>query len=567
MSHQNTIKRRDFLKGAGCTLAASGFGTVLPSLGLMSTAIAQSVTGYKAVVCIFLDGGNDAWNMLIPTNDTAGALTVNGRSPLTGQQNSPFGWYVTSRGGLFDSTLNASRLGIPVAGTPGVSNGINLPTAYPLAGSEFALNPFTGELRNIRAPAGRLSFLSNIGPLVEPVRKSGFNTYQRPPQLYSHNDQTSLWQIGSGSNLTSPNGWGGMIAGRVATPSGLGLPPVISLAGQTRFLVGLTPTGGPVSPYRLSTNANNPATSLSNYGSVAFSGGTATRSFNAGNAEQARWNALQDLINEAYPHVYSNQYRQTVDRSLDLSETINAQIANIPAGAPGSPDAIFATQLNAIPNTGIGNQLRQIARMIRISRAGAGPINANRQIFFARTGGYDTHDGQITNLTQPNGHHNLLSQLSGALVGFNNTLGALNGVAGYAGIFDEVLTIVISEFGRTVNSNGNGTDHAWGSVGIAMGGPVVGAPVVGQVPPQVLGLTDGNWSSSLPYLGGECFNRGEFLPRIAVSQFGATVARWMGVADADLPAIFPAIDNMQNPRNGAQISFASRTIPGLLAGV
>jgi uncharacterized protein (DUF1501 family) len=566
MSRIHFIKRRDFLKAGACTLAAGGFSTVLPQMNLMSTALAQATTGYKALVCIFLDGGNDAWNMLIPTDAAA-------NSTYRGTTQSPYLWYQQSRGGLYQG--NSASLAFPPPGQGGAGTpflpGV-LPLNDPLLGpNAFGVNPFAAPLQSIfNLGARKLAFLANAGPLVQPIRKSGFNSTPRPPQLYSHNDQTSLWQIGSGNSVSNPNGWGGMIAGRTATSNLLGLPPAISIAGQTRFLVGLTPGGQSVFPYRLSTSATNPATSLNNYGTVTSAGGVATRSFNASNVERARFNALQDMINEAYPHAFSNEFGDIVDRSLRLSEVINAQIANIPSGAVGSPEAAFSAAIAAFPNTGIGNQLRQVARLIRISKlpqGSGGAIAANRQVFFARTGGYDTHDGQIQNATQALGHHRLLSELTNAMSAFNTAMAALSTVNGFNGVYDEVLTVVISEFARTINSNGNGTDHAWGSVSTMMGGPLTGPQVVGQFPPQILGYTEGAGNTLPAYMGGECFNRGEFLPRIATDQIAATCARWMGVQDADIPLLFPNIDNFANAPVGAPLSFRSRIIPGLLTGV
>jgi uncharacterized protein (DUF1501 family) len=580
MARIHRIKRRAFLQGAACTVATGAFSNLVPQLNLMGTALAQGQTGYKALVVIYLDGGNDSWNLLIPS-DTNTQLTVNGRTPISDVAglpnggNSPYGWYVTSRGGLYTAG-DARKLAFPIGGAGGTSNGVNLPFAFPLqfGGTNFAVNPFAADVAGIFNNANpglrKLSFLANVGPIAEPVRKAGFNTYQRPPQLYSHNDQTSLWQVG-GTNLTNPNGWGGMIAGRVAAPNALGLPSTISVAGQTRFLVGTSPGGQAVFPYRISSNANNPATSLGSYGNVTYSGGTATRTFNNANAERARFRAIQDLINEAYPHVYANEFGDISDRSLQLSEVINGQIANIPAGNAGAPvgsvdwaNAQFAAAVAAFPNTSLGQQLRQVARMIRVSRGGQ--INANRQVYFVRTGGYDTHDGQIQSITAAQGHHGLLQQLSQAMAAFNNAMSALNTVQSHGGVYNEVVTVTTSEFARTINSNGNGTDHAWGAVQMIMGGPVNGANIFGQYPAQVLGFTDGN--GTVPsYLAGECFNRGEFLPTTAVDQVAATVARWMGVSAADLPTIFPNINNFANPRNGARIAYQSQTIPGLLDGV
>jgi uncharacterized protein (DUF1501 family) len=577
MSRIHTTKRRDFLKGACGLVAAGGASSFVPQLSMLGTALAQGTfTNYRALVCLYLDGGNDSWNFLIPST--------------TARHNE----YVTARGGLYQG--NAASLAVPVAG----GGGAFLPNAIPLNGAgnrvqqdggsvgvsganTYALNPFVAATPGNAGTAGlhrvynradaatqRMAFIANVGPLVEPVRKTGFNSFRRPPQLYSHNDQTNLWQIGGGSNSSDPNGWGGRMAGLLlGTSPGSGLSPCISISGQTRFLVGSYTDGAAVIPYRLSTSGTNPATSLNNY--------SATDTASAGSARRETMRALMDAT---YPQAFSQEYGLIVDRSLDLADTINAQIAGLsnPAPPAGSARANFNNIVNGnavagigpgIPNTNIGNQLRQVARMIAVSRFGQGTIQATRQVYFVRTGGYDTHDGQITSLTAANGHHGLLQQISQALAGFDAAMRALDVI--YPGVHNEVLTMSMSEFARTINSNGNGTDHAWGAVQLMMGGAVQGngnqGQIIGPYPRQILGLTQ-NDSALLPLEErGECFNRGEFLPRIAVDQIGATVARWMGVSDANLPLLFPNIDNFANASATSPIAFRSRVIPGLLAGV
>lgn len=579
MSRIHTTKRRDFLKGACGLVAAGGASSFVPQLSMLGTALAQGTfTNYRALVCLYLDGGNDSWNFLLPSTAARHAE------------------YVAARGGLYSG--NAAQLGIPVSG----GGGTFLPNAIALNGTgnrvqqdggsvgvtganTYALNPFVAATPGNAGTAGihrvynradaatqRMAFIANVGPLVEPLRKTGFNTFRRPPQLYSHNDQTNLWQIGGGANSSDPNGWGGRMSGLLlgASPPS-GLSPCISIAGQTRFLVGNYSDNSAVIPYRLSTSGTNPATSLNNY--------SATDTASAG---QARRETMRALMDATYPQAFSQEYGLIVDRSLDLADTINAAIAGLsnPAPPAGSARANFNNIVNGnavagigpgIPATNIGNQLRQVARMIAVSRFGQGTIQATRQVYFVRTGGYDTHDGQIQSLTLAQGHHGLLQQISQALAGFDAAMRALAADPSYTGLHNEVLTMSMSEFARTINSNGNGTDHAWGAVQLLMGGAVQGngsqGQIVGPYPRQILGSTQND--GALPPLEerGECFNRGEFLPRIAVDQLAATVARWMGVTDSNLPLLFPNIDNFANAPVNAPIAFRSRVIPGLLAGV
>jgi uncharacterized protein (DUF1501 family) len=554
MSRIHFQKRRDFIKGASCLVASGAASSFVPQLSLMGSAMAQSVTSnYKALVCIYLDGGNDSWNVVIPADA------------------SRHGEYVAARGGLFDTNIGPSRLAIPLSGSIA---GVNLPNALPLApagnpvlndGRQYALNPSVPGLQTLFNNR-RLSFVANVGPLVEPLRKSNFTTYRRPPQLYSHNDQTSLWQIGTGNSSTNPNGWGGMLAGRLLnTPPASGLPPCISIAGQTRFLVGEYPAGAAVFPYRLSTNATTPASSLTNYADTDPAGAK-------------RREVLQSLVDLNYPQPMSSEYGDILDRSMNLSINLNAQIQALNTNPlfntaqPGNSIS-FNTAVTNIPTTGLGNQLKQVARMIAVSRFGIGAIPTNRQVFFVRTGGYDTHDGQIPSLVLTAGHQGLIQQVSAAMAAFDTAMTVLNNLQGYVGVVNEVVTFTMSEFSRTINSNGNGTDHAWGAIQMVMGapttsgGPLAGGQMFGRYPWQVLGRTYPGGATSTPDLGGECFNRGEFLPTTSVDQMAATFARWMGVSNLDLPALFPNIDNFVTPPgsnpNAAVMAQNTRTLPFL----
>ncbi|HVF36005.1 MAG TPA: DUF1501 domain-containing protein [Candidatus Saccharimonadia bacterium] len=535
MTDYRKHSRRDFLRNAGCLVAAGGVSSFVPKLNLLGTALAQSATsGYKAIVCLYLGGGSDSWNLLVPTGANADGQYSHAR-------------YVTARNGLY-SAANPTGLAIPNVPVTGA-----LPPAIPLGGAgNLGLNPFAPELASLYN-TGRLALLPNIGTLREPITRATFNTRRRPPQLYSHNDQTTLWHIGSSTTTQTTTGFGGMIAGYTANTNTLGLPPAISIAGQTRYLVGERfGSGDPVFPFQMSTSATTPATALTNYSATSTAPG-----------EAARRGALVELLNAAYPSPLSTEYADIVDRSLVLSRDINAEIASLSASS--NPVAYPV-------NTSVADQLRSVARMIRISRPGFVPpaapapeppyasINANRQVFYVSTGGYDTHNGQITSLGAT-GHHLLLQRLSQAVNWFYNEMAAI-------GMADEVVLFTMSDFGRTINSNGNGTDHAWGGVQFVVGGPGAvsgGGNTFGRYPRIELDVS-GNDPN------GESFSRGQMLPTLAVDQLGATLARWMGVDDgARLLEIFPNLDNftglLASPAQTPSFAYQSRVIPGLLNGV
>jgi hypothetical protein len=306
MSMKST-SRRDFL----CQSAASAAGAVamgvLPQFGMLNSALAQStVSGYKALVCLYMSGGNDSFNMLIPTNPARHAE------------------YVTARGGIF--TGNAAALGIPRIG--GLTPAGSLPAALPLAGVEFGLNPACTGMQNLYNQ-GRLAFISNVAPLVEPVTRATIDTRRLPPQLYSHTDQTLLWNIGNSASSTSTEGWGGLVAGRInATSSLAGLPPSISVAGQPRFLVGNRPsTGAPIKPYNISTSSSKPAPTPNGLSA------TSTANF-----ESLRRQTVNQLLAAASPNALTNEYGDILERSYLVGASINALIGTggiynpLPAG-------------------------------------------------------------------------------------------------------------------------------------------------------------------------------------------------------------------------------------------
>jgi uncharacterized protein (DUF1501 family) len=529
--------RREFLRATCGVLACGGAQALLPQLSLIPSALAQSAPGYRALVCLYLGGGNDSWNLLMPGAGNA------------------WGLYREARNGVY-ATNNTSGLALPAADGSGFVAGQTTPAALPVSGGSYGVNPFCPELAQLYAES-RLAFVANIGSLVEPITRatySGASARRRPPQLFSHNDQTTLWHIGSGDSVQSTRGWGGMVAGRTSKlPAEMaGLPPTITLSGQSRFLSGETFVGTPLFPFSLSTSSSAPAAALIEYG---------ISNRNGNQFQDVRQAYLEELLAAASPQPFTSEYGSLLTRSIELAnEVIN------PAFQTVATDDPVNQPFEGLSGNRLFEQLRQIARMIKVSTdpSLANPINANRQVFFVSIGGWDTHSNQISSIGA-SGHHGRLQVVSQAVNAFFRAMQAI-------GQANNVTLFSASEFGRTLNSNGNGSDHAWGGVQFLVGGAVQGGQVLGRYPSIVL---NNRLESPLPGSDpsmGESLSRGQFLPTTAVDQMGATLARWMGVADAELPAIFPNIDNFASgpfANASATPTFAhfARTLPGLMHGI
>ncbi len=544
MSNKST-SRRDFLRQSAASAAGAVAVGVLPQFGLINAALAQStITGYKALVCLYMSGGNDSFNMLIPTNPARHAE------------------YEAARGGIYLG--DASALGIPLSPTSGA-----LPAALPLEGVEFGLNPACIGMQNLYNQ-GRLAFIANVAPLVEPVTRATFNARRRPPQLFSHSDQTQLWNIGNSASSASTEGWGGLLAGRINASSALaGLPPCISLAGQPRFLVGTRPsTGAPIKPYRISTNTTTPAPTPSGLSS------TSTNNF-----ESLRRQAVNQLMAEASTHPFTNEYGDILERSYSIGASVNTLI-----GTGGAYNALPSG--TTFPATNLGNQFAQVIRMMNASK-NSPLVQANRQVYYVDVGGFDTHSGQIP-AAAPNaagvwgGHQGLLQNVSNCIETFYRALAAL-------GMHNEVLLFSAAEFGRTISSNGDGTDHGWGGVQFVVGGgqgnnaavpgdtgggallarnsaTASGSGIYGRYPRISRDQSD---SAATPDAEkGECFSSGRYLPTTSSEQMSATLARWMGVDDTNIPLIFPNVDRYNDftVAQGNLMAYTGRYVP-MLQGI
>jgi len=433
--------RREFLRGLSGAICAGVGSTFLPQLGLMGTALAATrggLPGYKALVCVYLAGGNDSFNLLVPRDSTA--------------VGSRYSTYRNSRGGIYNSGSNPLGLALDFNALLDVGSPIGQSTA-------FGLHPQTADYVATRngnsytypglrtlfgASQQKLALIANVGTLVQPTSMTQFNAgVPKPPQLYSHSDQEVLWNLAN-SDTNARNGWGGKIMDRLDPGGNPSLPPCISVAGNTRFQVGAS-----VFPYQMS-----PGTGVTQFNN--FSG-----TFTYGDQRRA---ALDALLAMSTPHLLQGEYRDIISRSRELSLLLSAALASnagriltpydYQGGSPPSPAGNFYPNANLnllgsdYPNS-LLDQLRMVARMIKISRDPAAGVDQSRQIYYVRLGGFDTHSNQM--LDQPL----LTARISQALGWFWQALGEI-------GAQDDVTTFTNSEFGRTLSSNGNGSDHAWG---------------------------------------------------------------------------------------------------------
>jgi uncharacterized protein (DUF1501 family) len=505
MSINHNASRRLFLRQAGALSAAGAAAAPIAlNMAAIGSAAAQSATDYKALVCIFMFGGNDSLNMVLPT-DTASWTN-----------------YTTVRNQAPDSIALLAPGTVPVAsaaaGSPVRLGGVLPITPANAQGRTFALHPMMGTLQTMFNTDKRLAIVANVGPLVMPTTKAQYaqSTFPKPASLFSHNDQQNTWQTFKPEGATI--GWGGRLGDLLASQNSRSVFTAISAAGNAVWL-----SGQSVQQYQVSTN-----------GAIRLGADSNGKVY--GSTDVAA--ALQRIVSGTRgTHVFETDLAAVAQRSIDAETTLRTALkaASDPlfGTAPASGNYIAANDpklqydnplTGAKALNGLAQQLQVVARMIDASSATG--VGAKRQVFFVSIGGFDSHDLQNRN------NADLMARLAHAMRYFDTTLAAM-------GAQNKVTAFTASDFGRTFTSNGDGTDHGWGAHHFVMGGAVKGGDIYGNFP--VLGaknLTNNNFDSSPNQIGN-----GSLIPEIAVDQLGATLAKWFGVSDSDALTVFPNLAN------------------------
>jgi uncharacterized protein (DUF1501 family) len=511
--------RRDFLLRGSCgAMGLTSLVNTLAQLKLMQGMLHAQGGGsdYRALVCVFLAGGNDSNNTLIPFSGPARAD------------------YEAGRGVLAIPTSGANPL-TNLASTQLTTQAAHIAAADPLGGylDTFALHPQCGHLRTM-FNAGELAFISNVGTLVQPgITRATYSSSARPPQLFSHADQVTQWQS-SVPDAPFTSGWGGRIA-ELVNPgfnSGSSASMSISIAGVNSFQV--SPTGA-VMPYAMRGSG---VVNLSGYGtgytSAVFDPDQLFQDSNyRPNEPGRRLAAFEKVLQMANHSLMEKAWNSTLISAREAEGIVGGALDVTSAGGTATTlDSHFTNAFTGAPGGITANtneftaQMKTVARLI----AGRSALGNNRQIFFVQLAGFDTHTTQMPTDTTAftAGHTGLMNVLNCTLKGFRDALQAL-------GVWGNVVTFTASDFGRTFTANKTdasaGSDHAWGGHAMVMGGPVIGGRIYGKYPPLKLGSVTG----SIDATGSS----GRWIPNASVDEYGAVLARWFGVSASDLPVIFP----------------------------
>jgi uncharacterized protein (DUF1501 family) len=388
-------------------------------------------------------------------------------------------------------------LALPAVGQAGGI--IPITPATPQSGRSFALHPRlvnTASLFN----AKRLSFLANVGPTSHPMDPRNYSTGVAPflpPALFSHNDQQAVWQ--SGRPEGAAYGWGGLMGDLLMSRNGgQSIFTTISTSGASVFLSGLQ-------ALQYTTNRNV--------------GAEISAVVNGSYGNSATGSILNRIITRDSGHLFEKELANINRRSLSAAASLKTSA--LPVGAaPGgvaAPTLVYSPYAGQDVENPLAIQLQTVARII----GGSASLGLKRQVFFVGIGGYDSHTGQMPD------HDYNLKLVDHAMGYFDGALATLNG----QDVRDRVTLFSASDFGRTFSSNGDGTDHGYGAHHFVYGGAVKGGDIYGSFPPSGVGHL---WD----------FGKGILLPQISVDQYGATLAKWMGVTSAlDMRDIFPNIVN------------------------
>jgi uncharacterized protein (DUF1501 family) len=479
----SNLNRREFIRRAACAAVGTvGMTSAIRDLRYMNAAVAQSnITDYKALVCIFLQGGNDSNNLVIPTLPSEYANYATVRTPV---------------------------LALPLTGAPYVVLPI---TPLNNDGHSYGLHPACPELVNLFSQ-GNLAILFNAGTLVYPITRAQYldGAQQTPPQLFSHADQVTQWQT-SIPNQPPLTGWGGRCADLLnSVQPNAAISLSVTLDGANTFEV-----GNVVSQYSVSTS-----------GAIALSG-----------VSGARLQALTNILGLPYSNLQAQAYAGVAKHSINSGSILNSAITATSAANYFTlpfPGTVTTPTSGQKFTSSLGPQLKMIARLIEAGHRSVanGGFGLNRQIFFCAVGGYDLHTGQTPGpgSTTVGAHANLLAELSQCFNAFQAAMVQL-------GLSQSVTAFTSSDFGRTFPSNGQGSDHGWGSHHLILGGAVKGQQTYGTFPTLVVN-------------GPDDTGTGRWIPTTATDQYFATLATWFGVNNSNLATVFPNLSRFATTNLG-----------------
>jgi uncharacterized protein (DUF1501 family) len=470
MSNSSCKWTRRLVLQRGLQLGAMGVATPLAiNLAAIGEAAAFDSSDYKALVCIFLYGGNDYANTVVPYDAANYALYHQIRAGMGGE----------AAAGIALARADLAATALTPNGGPALTDNL-----------QYALAPQLAGLKSLW-DSGRLAVQLNVGPLIQPTDINQYRSTNRvanplPPKLFSHNDQQSVWQ--SNGSEGAVTGWGGRM-GDIALSSNStnALLTCISASGNAVFVAGQNAL-----QYQISTG-----------GAIKIRGI---------DPAQTNWaalrTALNSLITRNSTHVLEKEYAIVTRRSIDFESVVNGALAGVTL--PTATNNMFGT------GNPLASQMKIVARLIGARTA----LNVKRQVFFVSLGGFDNH-----NLLMQD-HPRLMERLNQAMSAFYQATVDL-------GVANQVTTFTSSDFGRTLSSNADGSDHGWGGHQFVMGGAVQGGRFYGTAP-HVSIQTD------------DQVGQGRLLPSTSVDAFGATLARWFGCAPNELPGILPNVGRFPN---------------------
>jgi uncharacterized protein (DUF1501 family) len=477
--------RRAFLRrSAQLAFTGAALPTAINLAALGEAAAFNAGDDYKALVCIFLYGGNDYANTIVPYDSAnyAAYQTIRG---TTGSEAA--NGIALARSALAPTLLDAAPA-----------------SAIGATGLQYAMHPSMTGLREL-FNGGQAAVLLNSGPLIKPLTKTQYQnkTAPQPPKLFSHNDQQSTWQSSSPEGATV--GWGGNIGDLAMSSNSNSLFTCISVTGNAVFLA-----GDAALSYQVGSGG---AVKINSVGSTAYPFGF-----------ESVGTAMKTLTTSiGRRHQLENEYNRVTGRAIGAEEAISAAISST-----NPNNNVFAAPYSNFANDNpLATQLRTVARLI----AARTTLGNKRQVFMVSLGGFDLHDNLVT------GHEKNMGRVSSAMKAFYDTMKTL-------GVGDKVTAFTASDFGRTLSSNGDGSDHGWGSHHLIVGDAVNGKNFYGYAPPVSVGSTaalQDQW-----HVG-----QGRLLPTTSVDQYAATLATWFGVDASELegngsvgnPGILPNLKN------------------------